>query len=123
MNSWICEADLVDVIGKEATQALTSTWGGMRLYVPHIAIARHKIAMIIGMRAMEDLCAAHAGETLTLPNNRQKDTAKQRVAQLLKVGKSHSEIAYIAGITMRYVEQIAQGLRDEAARPQQGRLI
>lgn len=123
MANWICDADLANIMGKYNARTLTTVLGGQRVYVPAAAHASHKIALAVGVDAMDRLCRARAGETLALPNGRQKDTAKRQAERLLGQGKSLSYIADACNITIRYAERIAQDMREQALRPKQCSLL
>lgn len=123
MAIWISDADLADILGRDAARTFTSVLGGQRIYIPAKATPEHKIARAIGLRGMEMLCAARAGETLTLPNGRQKLTARRRAEKLLASGKSLAQVADACTISIRYAEQIASDVRAQSQRPRQGSLL
>lgn len=123
MAAWISDADLTDLLGRDLARTFTHVLGGQRVYVPARAYAEHRIACAIGLRGMEILCAARAGEELMLPNGRQKLTARRRAEKLLSEGKSLSQVADACTITIRYATQISRDLREQQLAPQQGSLL
>lgn len=120
---WLSDADLKDLLGAQDAKILTIVMGGQRVYVPRTASADHPIARAIGLRGMEVLCAAYAGEVLYLPNGREKNTARRRARKLLTEGKSLRQVADACDITIRYAAHISAELREERAAPTQGSLL
>lgn len=120
---WVSDVELADLLGRDAARIFTRTLGGQCLYVPAKADASHRIACIIGLRCMEILCASYGGENITIPNGREKNTARRRAIQMLQQGHSLSRVANACEITQRYAEMIAQELRAQQRSPVQGSLL
>ena len=120
---WISDAELADLLGRETTRVLTRILGGQRVYVPARASEGHRIARAVGMAGMRALCAAYGGLLISLPNGREKDTARKRAFALLREGRSLSQVADACDITQRYAEMLSRELREMESAPGQGRLL
>lgn len=121
-NMWVSEVELRDLLGVDTAKAFVRIMGGQRLYIPQNATPDHPLARTIGMIGMRGLCHAFAGETISLPSSRERDTAKKQIQRLLAEGKSHGQIAQACKVTHRYVEAVVQRLRQEKS-AQQGSLL
>lgn len=107
MSVWVSYPALRDMLGETAATALCTHHGGVPLYVPRTAQADSKLARIVGVACLELLCAAYAGEWITVPNARKTAPRKGDVMRLLDDGISPAQIALQLGLTERYVRQVA----------------
>lgn len=121
-NMWVSEVELRDLLGADTAKTFVRILGGQRVYIPQSATADHQLARTIGLMGMRALCHAFAGETISLPSSRERDTAKKQIKRLIAEGKSHGQIAAACKVTHRYVEAVVQRLRQEKS-AQQGSLL
>jgi DNA-binding NarL/FixJ family response regulator len=111
MSAWVSHPALRDLLGETAATALCTHHGGVALYVPRTAMADSKLARIIGLAALQELCAAYAGEWITVPNARKTAPRKVDVMRLLDAGVSPAQIALQLGLTERYVRHVASAYK------------
>lgn len=117
---WVSEPDLEDVVGREATTLLCVTYGGIATYIPVAPQAEHPLGRLLGLRALEALCARYGGHSIVTPNGRRK-AARKLIPVLRKQGMQAQEIALECGVTERYV-RLVLAEQQAASAPAQGRL-
>lgn len=109
-------AEIAELIGAEAAGRLCRACGGVSYYLPAKPKPTHPWAQVVGLEAMEILCAQYGGSRLTLPKG-DNAAKRRRVLQLLREGRlSVRQIAIKAGVTERYVSKM-RGRQDEARLP------
>lgn len=121
--SWVSEAELLDMLGKDLTVSMLAHFGGQRLYVPRYPNVTHAISQTIGLYGMTILCAAYPSQMLTFPSPPDRLTAKKKILFLLDEGKTYGEIAWIARVGLRYVEMVAREKKKQEDQPVQGKLL
>jgi len=107
--------ELVTLLGVSDALHLVRRWGGCNLYVPVIADPTEPLALVMGLEAAKRLVERYAGQTLSLPLERNalldfRDAAMRREAAS---GASLRSIAQRYGLNRRTV-------RKRLARPAAG---
>jgi hypothetical protein len=107
---------LVRQIGFQAALKLVRERGGREISVPKTASADRVLAQVIGVRALEQLCAAYrnAGARFDLPKS-DKILIQARNAAIIerrRAGASYPKIASEFGLTTRWVIEICNAARD-----------
>jgi len=96
---------LVEIIGREPALLLAENYGGVSEYIPRTATADHKIAKLIGMQGMQELCSLYGGSELTIPRGVYLDPLKPQIKEMQ--GKvSGKEIARKLKCSERYVRKV-----------------
>ncbi|MDL2272354.1 hypothetical protein LJC23_04905 [Desulfovibrio sp. OttesenSCG-928-I05] len=119
---WISWERLKDLVGRRRAAALCRVFGGRAAYVPFEPDRKHRIAVIAGLNAMAAMCAACGGKTVSFPKGTGGGRNRAAITAMLEAGASCSQAAHSAGVSLRYVQRVAQGLRAEASGASSGKV-
>jgi hypothetical protein len=95
--------ELIEAIGDEGTLKLIGTFGGTRLYVPHLPEASSALAECIGLDAAQRLARTYGGDRVDVPNPTKR---RVQILQLRQQGLSVDAIARELRCTRRRVFQV-----------------
>lgn len=111
--------DIAGEIGYTAASALVDWFGGGYLYVPKEFSEKHPISLVIGDLGLRRLIKAYAGESLAIPYDfgREKDRRDRLIAVLGECGCGTRQIASIAGMTPKQVQNIRRRITDSGLLP------
>lgn len=111
--------DIGAEIGFTATCRLVDWFGGRSLFVPDQASEEHLLAKTIGFKAMHRLCLAFGGQTINLPLDHQRELLRRDklIAALLAQGTGTKDVARIAMLTERQVQNIRRKLEEDGLLP------
>lgn len=102
--------ELVKLIGFKPALAFIDTFGGCRIYIPHVdkITDDHSIVAVIGIEAATALCMAHGNMTMRVPNLRQDriNSRNQKIIAARRAGASVNNLVMAFGLTYRQIGRI-----------------
>ena len=108
--------ELAGIIGAEAALILAREAGGLKQYVPARAKPSHPWARLIGLPALEALCAARGGEQIEIPRGAHLDPLRPQILAMARQGLSRRAIARRLGCTERYARLVCNEAPSNQAR-------
>lgn len=111
--------DIGAEIGYHATANLCGWFGGKIIWIPREASPGHTIAKVIGMNAFERLAKDFGDQRLFVPKDAHQSLVRRRrqVHDLVRQGKTSSEIGATLGITRNQAHNIRRELEDTGLLP------
>jgi hypothetical protein len=116
-------AEIVEVIGEEATLKLVARYGGQRIHIPGKVTPFHPIAEAIGYEAAVSLARRFDGTDVDVPlgpngaYNRSMREQRETLARLNREGRSANAVAAEAGVNRRTVFRHRARLRPDPNQP------
>jgi hypothetical protein len=101
----------------EAAIEIARQWGGVRLHIPRKVAREHRLAVLIGKKAADLLCAGKlGGQTHEIP----KATAVLHFNDALQLrlpphSMSYTEIALRLGLERRYLKRLLADIEQQVA--------
>ena len=99
-------AELIELIGKDATIALVDNFGGMRLYLSAQMRPNNKVVRAIGLEAAQALAGRFSPDVIRVPVARELRALHYR-SQVMSYGK----IAHRLGIVEPSVDRMFQRIK------------
>ncbi|MGE4406442.1 Mor transcription activator family protein [Pseudomonas sp.] len=101
-------AEIVDVVGVEATLRLVEAWGGVRLYVPQQMPEDHLLVSTLGRGEADQLAERYGGDTIQIPRclHALRAVRNCRIRAERHDGASPALLALRYGLTERQVYAI-----------------
>lgn len=99
--------DLADTLGVGIALKLIAHFGGTERKFPKFPADDHPIIVALGKDDGKAVCDYLGGDFIYIPHGRPRRSVRSDVLELVRQGKSRSEIARMLGISQRWVREVA----------------